>query len=144
MTTTTSDASPDFPVPEGFFDEISAALRTETAEDIAETVIAACISRGIVHPELEEDPDDELRAVQMGEVFALVGAVSAAVAAGTIIPAGVRILDTMDPDMELAWEDFTDSASDPEVAQAAAEMLRTGCAQPAPAPAPAPAAVPGR
>ena len=88
---TTPDTSPDFPVPEGFFEEIAAALRTETAEDIAETVIAACISRGIVHPDLEEDPDDELRAVQMGEVFA-----------------------------------------------AAAEMLRTGCDQPAPA------VVPGR
>ena len=73
--TTTPDTSPDYPVPEGFFDEIAAALRTETAEDIAETVIAACISRGIIHPELEEEPDDELRAVQMGEVFALVGAV---------------------------------------------------------------------
>lgn len=123
---------PDTPrqpqVPAGFFEEIAVQLQTETAEDVSEAVIATCISRGILHPDLEDDPEDELRAAQMGEVFALVAAVSAAVADGTIVPSGVRFFDTLDADMEQAWEDFTDSAGDPEAAAAAAEMLRSGTA----------------
>lgn len=137
MTTTSPDTPPSLQVPEGFFTEIASMLQSETAEEIGDAVITVCISRGILHPELEDEPDDELRAAQMGEVFALVGAVSAAVADGTIVPAGVQIHDTMDADMEQAWEDFTDAAMDPEAGAAAAEMLRTGTLVRSPSPTPA-------
>jgi hypothetical protein len=125
---TTTPATPPQPVPDGFFDEVAAHLQTETAEEISEVVIATCISRGILHTDLEEDPDDELRAVQMGEVFALVAAVSCAVADGTIVPRGVRFIDTLDPGMAQAWEDFTDAAADPQADAAAAAMLESGTA----------------
>lgn len=127
--TTTPATPPESPVPDGFFDEVAAQLQTETAEEISEVVISTCISRGILHTDLEEDPDDELRASQMGEVFALVAAVSSAVADGTIIPRGVRFIDMLDPDMAQEWENFTDAAADPQAAAAAAAMLESGSAE---------------
>ena len=73
-------------VPEGFFDEIAASLQTESASEIAEVVITACTGRGILHPELEEDPDTQQRADELHEVFSLLAAVTDAVADGTIVP----------------------------------------------------------
>lgn len=128
--TTTPATPPEPPVPAGFFDEVAAQLQTETAEEISEVVISTCISRGILHTDLEEDPDDEVRATEMGEVFALVAAVSSAVADGTIIPRGIRFIDTLDPDMAQEWENFTDAAADPHAAAAAAAMLESGSAAP--------------
>lgn len=137
MTTTVSDSPKNPPVPPGFFDEVAAQLQTETAEEISEVVISTCISRGILHSELEEEPDDELRSQEMEEVFSLVGAVTAAVADGTIVPQGTRFIDTMDSDMEQAWDSFTDAAADPAAAAAAAAMMQTGSIADSPAPAPA-------
>ena len=126
MTSTASAAPPELSIPAGFFDEIAAQLDSEEAEDIADAVISTCISRGILHPELEDDPADELRAQQLREVFGLLGAVTAAVADGTIVPRQFRHIDIMDPDMEQAWEGFTASASDPEAAARTSEMIATG------------------
>ncbi|MEN4461015.1 hypothetical protein ABFV47_27510 [Mycolicibacterium fortuitum] len=113
-------------IPDGFFDEIAAALETETAEEISEAVIAACTGRGILHPELEEDPDDELRAEEITEVFALLAAVTAAVADGTIIPSRVRPCDEVDRAMAAAWENFAADAADVGTAEVSATMLTTG------------------
>jgi len=121
--TGTASSTQRVPVPDGFFAEIATALHTETAEEIADTVIAVCIRRGILHPELEEDPEDELRAEEVREVFGLLAAVTDAVADGTIIPSGVHVTDEMDPDMAAAWEAFVDDAADPQAAAAAAAML---------------------
>lgn len=114
------------PVPEGFFEEIAASLETETAEDIADAVIEACTRRGILHPELEEDPEDELRAEEVREVFALLASVTYAVADGTIVPSRTRVADEVDLDMAKAWESFVDDAADPEAAAASAAMLNDG------------------
>ncbi|WP_232490807.1 hypothetical protein [Mycobacterium dioxanotrophicus] len=113
-------------IPDGFFDEIAATLETETAEEISEAVIAACTGRGILHPELEEDPDDELRAEEIAEVFALLAEVTAAVADGTIIPSRVRPSDDVDGAMAAAWESFAADAADASTAEVGAAMLTTG------------------
>lgn len=131
--TSTAPPAPTHPVeaPEGFFDEIAAQLDTESAEEIAEAVIGTCISRGILHPELEEEPDDELRAEEMREVFGLLTLVTDAVADGTIVPRRLRFLDSMDPRMEEAWESFTDAAADPESATATARLINGAADEPA-------------
>ncbi|KMV17652.1 hypothetical protein ACT17_15375 [Mycolicibacterium conceptionense] len=110
-------------VPEGFFDEIASRLETESAEEIADVVIDTCISRGILHPDLEEEPDDDLRAEEMREVFDLLVAVTAAVADGTIVPRLIRQVDVMDQHLDVAWERFTEAATDPEAAAAVSHML---------------------
>lgn len=126
MTSTESTPPPAIAVPEGFFDEIAAQLESESAEEISEVVIGTCISRGILHPDLEEDPDDELRAEEMREVFGLLRVVTDAVADGTIVPSRVKFADAMDPDMEQAWDVFTDAAADPQSAEQVAQMITTG------------------
>lgn len=126
----TADA-PAPSVPEGFFDEIATLLEDESAAQIADSVISVCTRRGILHPELEENPEDELRTEEIREVFDLLAAVTLAVTDGTIAPTGVRVdrADEMDPDMAQAWESFVEAAADPEAAAAAAAMLDKGKVQ---------------
>lgn len=126
MTSTESTPPPVTAVPEGFFDEIAAQLESESAEEISEVVIGTCISRGILHPDLEDNPDDELRAEELREVFGLLAVVTDAVADGTIVPRRVQFADTMDPAMEQAWDAFTDAAADPESAEQVAQMIADG------------------
>lgn len=123
-------ATADAPaVPEGFFDEIATVLENETAEQIADSVISVCTRRGILHPELEEYPDDELRAEEVREVFDLLAAVTLAVTDGTIAPSGVHVDPgdiELDPEMARVWKSFVEDAADPEAAEAAASMLERG------------------
>ncbi|MDB2196244.1 hypothetical protein [Mycobacteroides abscessus] len=126
---TSIESTPPLAVPEGFFDEIASQLESESAEEISEVVIGTCISRGILHPDLEDEPDDELRAEEMREVFGLLELVTAAVADGTIVPKRVRFADTMDPEMEQAWDAFTEAATDPEDAEAVAKMIANGAVE---------------
>ena len=65
MTTPTAPAAPAPEVPGGFFAEIAALLETEAAEELADAVITVCNQRGILYPDLEDDPGDELRAGQL-------------------------------------------------------------------------------
>lgn len=127
---TSTESTPPLEVPEGFFDEIAAQLESESAEEISEVVIGACISRGILHPDLEDEPDDELRAEEMREVFGLLTAVTDAVADGRIVPKRVQFADTMDPAMEQAWDAFTEAAGDPTDSEAVAKMLADGAVDP--------------
>lgn len=126
MTQTSTPASPAARIPEGFFAEVAALLDTEAAEEIADAVITVCTRRGLLHPELEDDPGDPLRAEQLREVFALLDAVSAAVADGTIVPSRVQFDDEMDPVMDALWAQFAADAADPQAAAAVEQMLRTG------------------
>ncbi len=126
MTSTESTPFRRITVPEGFFEEIAAQLETESASEISDVVIGTCISRGILHPDLEDEPDDELRAEEMGEVFGLLEAVTEAVADGTIVPRRVQFTDTMDPNLEKVWDVFTESAADPEASAEVARMLGDG------------------
>lgn len=116
---------PAVAVPDGFFDEIASFLESESASDVAEAVIEVCTRRGILHPELEQEPDAELRAEEMREVFDLLERVTAAVADGTIEPKRVRD-DEFDPDMAKLWEQFTEEAVDTETGDEVAAMLNTG------------------
>ncbi|MFA5707540.1 hypothetical protein [Mycolicibacterium sp.] len=113
-------------VPDGFFDEVAEALESDTAEDIADAVLAVCTQRGILHPELEEIPDDELRAEEIRDVFSLLGSVTDAVSDGTIVPRRLRVDDELDSSMAQAWQAFTDEAADPEAEAATAAMLKDG------------------
>ena len=108
--------------PEGFFDEVAAVLRSESASDVSEAVIAVCTQRGILHPELEQEPDSELRSDELREVFRLVEVVSVAVADGTIIPADVRE-EQFDEGMLTLWEQFIESAADEESEAAVIQMV---------------------
>lgn len=112
-------------VPEGFFDEIAASLETEGASDVADAVISVCTRRGILHPELEQEPDDELRAEEIREVFDLLEKVTAAVADGTIVPSHVHT-DEYDPDMAALWEQFTEESVDTAAGDAVASMISKG------------------
>lgn len=114
------------PVPAGFFDEVAASLETESASEIAEAVIDVCTRRGILHPELDDEPDAELRADELREVFSLLAVVTDAVSDGTIQPSRVRIVDEMDPGMAAAWDAFTAAAADPQADEAVATMLAEG------------------
>ena len=129
MTTTpTVPSQPALDIPEGFFDEVATLLETEAAEDIADAVITVCTRRGILHPELDEDPADELRTEQVREVFVLLDAVTRAVSDGTLAPNLVSVVDEMDPEMAALWYGFSDEANDPEAAASVATMLDTGTA----------------
>ena len=118
--------APELEIPEGFFDEIAAMLDTETAEEISDAVITVCTRRGILHPELDEDPTDELRTEQVREVFSLLGAVTTAVSDGTIVPSLVFPDDDPDPALAALWSGFLGDAGDPESAAAMDQMIRTG------------------
>lgn len=127
MTGSVVSAEPQQEVPEGFFDEVAAMLESEGAEELADAVITVCTRRGILHPELEDDPEDELRAEQVREVFALLDAATSAVADGTIVPGGTSLDDDdFDPAMAILWDDFVVDAMDPKVATAVSNMLSTG------------------
>lgn len=126
MTGPTTTGRDRVEIPEGFFDEVASLLATESAEEVAEIVIAVCISRGILHPELDEDPSDELRAEQIFEVFSLLDAVTAAVSDGRIVPSAVPVAEEMDPEMAALWYGFVADAEDPEAAAAVASMIETG------------------
>lgn len=112
-------------VPEGFFEEVAASLETEAASEVAEAVISVCTRRGILHPELEQEPDDELRAEEIRDVFDLLEKVTAAVADGTIVPSHVHA-DEYDPDMAALWEQFTEEAVDTDTGEAVASMISNG------------------
>jgi hypothetical protein len=118
--------APELEIPEGFFDEIAAMLDTETAEEISDAVITVCTRRGILHPELDEDPADELRTEQIREVFTLLGAVTAAVSDGTIIPNLVFPDEDLDPALATLWSGFVNAAMDPQSAADVGRMIRTG------------------
>jgi hypothetical protein len=118
--------APELEVPEGFFEEIAAMLDTETAEEISDAVITVCTRRGILHPELDEDPADELRTEQIREVFTLLGAVTAAVSDGTIIPSLVFPDEDLNPALAALWDGFVGDAADPAAADAVAQMVETG------------------
>ena len=126
MTSPTAPAAPTLEIPGGFFAEIAAMLETEAAEELADAVITVCTRRGILHPELEEDPADELRTEQVREVFVLLDAATHAVSDGTIVPSRVPVEDEMDPDMTALWYGFVDDAADPEAAAEVERMLATG------------------
>ena len=126
MTSLTAPAAPTLEIPGGFFAEIAAMLETEAAEELADAVITVCTRRGILHPELEEDPADERRTEQVREVFALLDAAAAAVADGTIVPARVPVADELDPAMAALWDGFVAAAADPEAAAEVERMLATG------------------
>jgi len=119
-------ADPALEIPDGFFAAVAAMLDTEAAEELADAVITVCTLRGILHPELDEDPADELRAEQVREVFALLDAAAAAVADGTIVPARVPVADELDPAMAALWDGFVADAADPEAAAEVERMLATG------------------
>lgn len=104
----------DFDVPAGFFDEVSAQLRGLTAEEVSEAVITVCTSRGLLHPELEEEPDSEMRSDELREVFRLVELTAQAVSDGTVT-AAYRDAEQFDEDMLSLWEGFTDAAADEAV-----------------------------
>jgi len=118
--------APELEIPEGFFDEIAAMLDTETAEEISDAVITVCTRRGILHPELDEDPADELRTEQIREVFTLLGAVTAAVSDGTIIPNLVFPDEELDSALAALWSGFVSAAMDPQSAADVGRMIRTG------------------
>ena len=126
MASPTARAAPTLEIPDGFFAEIAAMLETEAAEELADAVITVCTRRGILHPELEEDPADELRTEQVREVFALLDAAAAAVSDGTIVPSRVPVEDEMDPAMAALWDGFVADAADPEAAAEVERMLATG------------------
>ena len=126
MTSPTAPAAPTLEIPDGFFAEIAAMLETDAAEELADAVITVCTRRGILHPELEEDPADELRTEQVREVFALLDAAAAAVTDGTIVPARVPVADELDPAMAALWDGFVAAAADPEAAAEVERMLATG------------------
>ena len=126
MGTTTETESTESEVPEGFFDEVASLLETESAEEVADAVITVCIRRGILHPELEEDPSDELRVEQLQQLFALLDRVTAAVADGSIVPSSVPVAGELDPQMAPLWFAFAAEAADPEAAAAVEAMLATG------------------
>lgn len=126
MTAPTVSTRSPLEVPEGFFAEVSSLLDTEAAEEIADAVILVCTRRGILHPELDEDPADELRAEQIHEVFALLDAVTAAVADGTVVPGQVVVIEEVDPQMAALWSGFVGDAADPVSAAAVTQMLETG------------------
>ena len=126
MTSPTAPAAPTLEIPGGFFAEIAAMLETEAAEELADAVITVCTRRGILHPELEEDPADELRTEQVREVFVLLDAATHAVSDGTIVPSRVPVADELDPDMAALWYGFVDDAADPEAAAEVERMLATG------------------
>ena len=128
MTATIEPTQPPLDIPDGFFDEVATLLETEAAEDIADAVITVCTRRGILHPELDEDPADELRTEQVREVFVLLDAVTRAVSDGTLAPNLVSVVDEMDPEMAALWYGFSDEANDPEAAASVATMLDTGTA----------------
>lgn len=106
----------DFEVPDGFFAEVSSQLAGLSAEEVSEAVIGVCIARGILHPELEEEPDSELRADEIREVFRLVEVTSLAVSDGTVVPARTDD-EQFDEDMFELWEKFTDDAADEAVSE---------------------------
>jgi hypothetical protein len=118
--------APELEIPEGFFDEIAAMLDTETAEEISDAVITVCTRRGILHPELDEDPTDELRTEQIREVFGLLGAVTTAVSDGTIVPSLVFPDENPDPALAALWSGFVNTAVDPQSAEDVEQMIRTG------------------
>ena len=126
MTSPTARAAPTLEIPDGFFAEIAAMLETDAAEELADAVITVCTRRGILHPELEEDPADELRTEQVREVFALLDAAAAAVADGTIVPARVPVADELDPAMAALWDGFVAAAADREAAAEVERMLASG------------------
>lgn len=103
-----------FDVPDGFFDEVSAQLRDLTAEEVSEAVITVCMARGLLHAELEEEPDSELRAEELREVFRLVELTAQAVSDGTVTAAHSDD-EQFDEDMFGLWEGFTDAAADEAV-----------------------------
>ncbi|BBY54184.1 hypothetical protein MKOR_14350 [Mycolicibacillus koreensis] len=117
--------TPALTVPEGFFDEVSAVLRSESAADVSDAVIEVCTQRGILHPELEQEPDSELRSDEIREVFELVEATSYAVADGRVMPADRRE-EQFDEQMLGLWEQFIDDATDEESEQAAAQLASGG------------------
>ena len=119
-------ADPALEIPDGFFVAVAAMLETEAAEELADAVITVCTLRGILHPELDEDPADELRGEQVREVFALLDAAAAATADGTIVPARVPVADELDPAMAALWDGFVADAADPEAAAEVERMLATG------------------
>jgi hypothetical protein len=118
--------APELEIPAGFFDEIAAMLDTETAEEISDAVITVCTRRGILYPELDEDPADELRTEQIREVFGLLGAVTAAVSDGTIVPSLVFPDEELDPRLAALWSGFVSDAVDPQSAAGVEQMIRTG------------------
>jgi hypothetical protein len=85
-----------------------------------------CTGRGILHPELEDEPDTQQRADELHEVFSLLAAVTDAVADGTIVPRRLRTTDQLDPEMAAAWEAFTDAAADGDAEDAVQNMLTEG------------------
>ena len=126
MTSPTAPAAPTLEIPDGFFAEVAAMLETEAAEELADAVITVCTRRGILHPELEEEPGDELRAEQVREVFALLDAATHAVSDGTIVPSGVPVAEELDPVMAELWYGFVSDAGDPNSAASVITMIETG------------------
>lgn len=124
--TTDTAASPAPEVPGGFLEETATLLHDGSAEEIADAVVTVCVRRGILTPELDEEPADALRAEQLGEVFSLLDTVTAAVTAGGLAPAPVVIDSALDPALAGLWDDFIADAADPEVAAAVDKMLETG------------------
>lgn len=101
-------------VPEGFFSDVAAQLGGISASEVSEAVIGVCMSRGILHPELEEEPDSQLRADELREVFRLVELSALAVSDGTLVPAR-NAEDWNDADMAGLWARFSEDAADPAV-----------------------------
>lgn len=114
-------------VPDGFFEEVSALLRDESAEEIADTVMLVCTSRGILTDASEAEDDDataELeRARQIDTVFDLLDATTDAVADGRVTPRGGDFQIGADPTMAQLWSVFASAAHDPAVAQANQDLV---------------------
>jgi len=125
MTDTDTDTAPA-QLPEGFLAETATLLTDTTAEQIADAVLTVCLRRGVLSPELDEEPADALRAEQLGEVFTLLDAATAATADGSLVPARVFVDEELDPDFAALWEDFLYDAQDETAAAAAETMIATG------------------
>lgn len=126
MTDTGTTATAAFQLPEGFLAEAATLLTDTTAEEIADAVLTVCLRRGILSPELDEEPADALRAEQLGEVFTLLDAATAAAADGSLVPAAVFVDEELDPDFAPLWEDFLYDAQDETAAAAVEQMIATG------------------
>jgi hypothetical protein len=106
----------DFDVPDGFFTDVSARLSGVTAEEVSNAVIEVCTARGILHPELDDEPDSEMRADELREVFQLVELSALAVSDGTVVPAR-RVDHEFDEAILDLWSKFTDDAADEAVSE---------------------------
>lgn len=124
--TDTETAAPAPQLPDGFLVETATLLTDTTAEQIADAVLTVCLRRGILSPELDEEPADALRAEQLGEVFTLLDAATAAAADGSLVPAPVFVDEELDPDFAPLWEDFLYDAQDETAAAAVEQMIATG------------------